>query len=155
MRTLTAPLALAGGGPTLPAGTCVYLPIWWVHRAERNWGLDAATFRPERHLDAGNKAGGVAGAAEGAGGGGGGGGGEGGKSASSFRSIAFSGGQRNCPGQRFAMVEATVLLATLLRAAKFELADPGFEVESVSTGVVQKPKGGEIWMRVSARTLED
>merc|ERR1712135_234911 len=62
----------------------------------------------------------------------------------SFRMIAFSGGQRNCPGKRFAMLEATVLLATLLRAAKFSVAEESKDLRPISTGVVQKPQSGQL-----------
>ena len=73
------------------------------------------------------------------------------KSAKSFRNVAFSGGQRNCVGQRFAMIESTVLLVLLMRALKFELTEESAEVHPVSSGVVQKPRAGELWLRVSAR----
>jgi len=135
VRTLEAPLELEGSPSgetkTLPAGTMVYLPIWWIHRDKRNWGADAEQFRPERHLKSGDEAQT--------------------KSASSFRMVAFSGGQRNCPGQRFAMTEATILFVTLLRGLSFSVAEESRGLAPVSTGVVQKPRGGELWMHVAPR----
>ena len=129
VRTLEQPMRLTEGGPLLPEGTMMCLPLWWIHRSELNWGLDAALFRPERHLEST----------------------EGIKTKSSFRMIAFSGGQRNCPGQRFAMLEATVLFATLIRTATFTVAEESANLLPVSSGVVQKPKSGELWMHVKAR----
>ena len=76
-----------------------------------------------------------------------------GKSANSFRHVSFSGGQRNCVGQRFAMIESTVLLVLLMRSLRFELADPTYEVSAVSAGIVQKPKDGELWMKVQPRAI--
>jgi cytochrome P450 len=132
----------------------VFLPIWWINRSTLNWGADAADFRPERHLGA-EGAGGPAevtpsGVREGADDGASTGGGGGGKSASGFRMLAFSGGQRNCVGQRFAMLEATVLFAILLRSCTFEIPADAPPVVPVSAGIVQKPKDG-IWMVVGAR----
>lgn len=135
VRSLEKPLRLTEDGPELPPGTLMYLPIWWIHRSEANWGSDASDFKPERHLE------GIGGS----------GGGQASKSAGSFRMIAFSGGQRNCPGKRFAMLEATVLLATLLRAAKFSVAEESKDLRPISSGVVQKPQSGQLWMHVEAR----
>jgi len=129
VRTLTEDMSLEGH--SLPAGTMVYMPIWWVHRYKPNWGDDADLFRPERHLDGGLRGSG--------------------KSASSFRQIAFSGGKRNCVGQRFAMIESTVLFVSLIRSLKFNLAPGCTELKSVSSGVVQKPANGELWLRASPR----
>ena len=129
VRSLEKPLELEG--KTLPAGTMCYVPIWWVHRSVMNWGDDAESFRPERHLEEE--------------------GGEAAKSASSFRHVAFSGGQRNCVGQRFAVLESVVLFALVVRSVRLTLAPGSEEVAVVSTGVVQKPKNGELWMNVAAR----
>ena len=58
--------------------------------------------------------------------------------------IPFSGGQRNCVGQRFAMLEAVAALATLVYHLDFEFTrdvtkDP---LVSVSSSFVQQPVGG-------------
>ena len=65
----------------------------------------------------------------------------------SFEPFGFA-GKRKCPGYRFAYVELTVVLATLLRNFKFDLVE-GQVVESVY-GLVTKPKE-EIWFTVSPR----
>jgi cytochrome P450 len=59
-----------------------------------------------------------------------------------LRTLAFSGGQRNCVGQRFAMIEATVMLAILVRDCEFKLPEGHPDPEAISSGVVQKPKAG-------------
>lgn len=133
VRTLEEDLTL--DGHVLPKGTMVYMPIWWIHRYAPNWGADAEAFRPERHLgdDGGEPR------AEG-------------KTANSYRFLAFSGGQRNCIGQRFAMLEATTLLVVLLRRCRFELPEGSSPPRAVSTGVVQKPEGGlRLHVRARAR----
>lgn len=133
VRTLEEDLSLEGGRYRIPKGTIIYIPIWRVHRYPPNWGDDAEEFRPERHLA---PAGGAEGGA--------------GKSATSYRFVAFSGGQRNCIGQRFAMLEATVLFAIILRRCRFELPEGAPPLRSVSTGIVQKPEGG-CWVHVRPR----
>ena len=55
--------------------------------------------------------------------------------------VAFSAGGRSCVGARFATLEATVLLASLLRRLKFS-STPGFELWPWNVGVVQKPRDG-------------
>jgi len=132
VRTLEKDLQLTEDGPIIPKNTMMYIPIWWIHRSPLNWGNDANVFRPERHLEENKLQ----------------------KSAGSFRLIAFSGGQRNCPGQRFAMMEALVMFTTLIRKLEFTVLKESRNVKSVSTGVVQKPKGGELWMHVKVRGVE-
>ncbi len=58
--------------------------------------------------------------------------------------------QRNCVGQRFAMLEATVLFAIILRGCKLSLPEGAPPLETIPAGVVQKPKNG-IWMLVAPR----
>ena len=107
----------------------MYLPIFWIHRDASNWGPDADAFKPARHLDAESTT----------------------KTADGgFRHVAFSGGQRNCVGQRFAMIESTVLFVVLLRKLRFTLMTDE-EVVPVTTGVVQKPKNGELWFHITSR----
>jgi cytochrome P450 len=43
-RHLTKSVDVAGH--SIPAGTMIYIPIWWVHRSIENWGPDAAEFKP-------------------------------------------------------------------------------------------------------------
>ena len=176
-RTLEADLDL--DGRTIPAGTMMWVPIWWVQRSRLNWGDDAEAFRPDRFLEGDDpslssdvgrgeppspppprpREGGLADhpvADHPHGGGASTAAGTpeplraGGAPPSALRSLAFSGGQRNCVGQRFAMLEATVMLAVLVRECSFELAAGHEDVHPVSAGVVQKPRGG-IWLHVAPR----
>jgi cytochrome P450 len=64
--------------------------------------------------------------------------------------LAFSGGARSCPGRHYALREATVALAWLIKDLKFCI-DPNFELEIEWKAVVQGPKGG-IPAKVSIRT---
>ena len=64
-----------------------------------------------------------------------------------FEPFGFA-GKRKCPGYRFAYVELTVILATLLRKIKFDLVEG--QVVTSEYGLVTKPKE-EIWVTVSPR----
>ncbi|CAF3887317.1 unnamed protein product [Rotaria sordida] len=63
--------------------------------------------------------------------------------------LPFSAGPRSCIGQNFAMLEAKIMLALLVRHFRFEL-EPGqkFTPEII---VTMRPKYG-MWMQVSPRT---
>lgn len=101
---------------TVPAGTAVWLPIWFIHRSEFNYDRPLA-FEPERFLDARAT-----------------------QSAKNF--FPFSAGKRNCVGQRFAMLEGTILLALIVRDLKFRMSPGAPEVKAVSAGVVMRAKDG-------------
>jgi cytochrome P450 len=62
--------------------------------------------------------------------------------------LAFSAGGRNCVGQKLAKAETCIIFAEILRHLKFELK-PGYELNSVRSGAIQKPKGG---MPMTVRT---
>ena len=55
--------------------------------------------------------------------------------------LPFGAGPRICIGSAFAVIEGTVLLATLLRGAQFGLPTPDFSPVPVSS-VVLEPQGG-------------
>ncbi|CAK4937172.1 unnamed protein product [Aphanomyces euteiches] len=129
VRTLESNMTI--GRHDVPAGTTVMLPIYWIHRYAPNWGPDAEAFRPERHLE--DDDGVNLGAKE-----------------KGFRMLAFSGGPRNCVGMRFAMLEAVIVLATLLSKCEFKRPDDAPPVRVALAGIVQKPKDG-IWLNVTPR----
>lgn len=128
-------------GFVIPKGTTVFLPIWTIHRLEYNFSR-ASEFIPERWVQKGPD----------------------GKwqmrdpsdtstsdvpPANSQAFFAFSGGARNCPGGRFAMQEATIVLAGMLRHLKFEtLSD--YQLVPDRIAVVQHPKDS-LPMRISRR----
>ena len=99
----------------IKAGTLIGLPIYVIHRHRKLWDdpdrFDPSRFAPER--EAGY---------------------------SRYQFMPFGAGPRICIGAAFALIEATVMLATLVRAARFE-SPPGQEPIPVSR-VVLLPKDG-------------
>lgn len=55
--------------------------------------------------------------------------------------FAFSAGGRSCPGYKFALQEAVIALSSLLRELKFTTV-PGYELEPVRKGIIQRPTNG-------------
>ncbi|EQC28152.1 hypothetical protein SDRG_14109 [Saprolegnia diclina VS20] len=124
-RTLEADLVL--DGHTIPAGTLVYLPIWEINRSRLNWGDDADAFRPERHVEGASDE--IC-------------------SDRTFRMMSFSAGPRNCVGMRFAMLEAVVMLATMLRRCWLTRPSDAPPVTPKISGILQVPAHG-VWVRVT------
>lgn len=87
------------GGQAIEAGTTVIVSPWIIHRHERLWD-DPGAFRPERFLPEKRKA------------------------IDRYAYIPFSAGPRVCIGAAFAMQEAMIALATILRAAEVEAITP-------------------------------
>ncbi|KAJ1283056.1 hypothetical protein BS78_03G098800 [Paspalum vaginatum] len=88
------------GGVRYPAGVLLMLPLLCIHHDKDVWGPDADEFRPERFAE------GVARASGG--------------DAPAF--FAFGGGPRTCVGQSFALLEAKMGLAMILRSFAFEFS---------------------------------
>lgn len=111
------------GGHEVPAGATVVLPQWVVHRDPR-WYPDPLAFHPDRWTDA-------------------------------FRAdlprlayFPFGAGPRRCIGDRFARLEATLVLATVLQDHRLELRpETSFEVEAAVTTRPAAP----VWMTVNER----
>jgi cytochrome P450 len=82
-------------GHTVRARTSMLIPIYAVHRHERRWSEPHA-FRPER-FSAENEA-----------------------AIPRYQYMPFGAGPRVCIGRAFAMLEATTMLATFIREARFE-----------------------------------
>ncbi|MCM3761955.1 cytochrome P450 [Alkalihalobacillus oceani] len=85
------------GGYEIPAGSEVMISQWAMHRNLRYFN-DPLTFSPERWDNIDNKP-------------------------SKYVYFPFGGGPRICIGERFAMMEAMLLLATIVREFRFELVD--------------------------------
>ncbi|MGI9412387.1 MAG: cytochrome P450 [Hyphomicrobiales bacterium] len=85
------------GGVDIKAGTLLVIPIYAIHRHQGLWDdpnrFDPERFAPDREADY-----------------------------SRYQFMPFGGGPRICIGATFALVEATVILATLMRAARFDYA---------------------------------
>ncbi|WP_405151393.1 cytochrome P450 [Sphaerisporangium sp. NBC_01403] len=103
------------GGYDVPAGTLVCVSPWVLHRDPRYWD-DPEAYRPERFA-AGRAAGHL-----------------------SHQYLPFGGGPRICVGQHFALVEATLVLAVILRTVRLELVE-GFPVEPEAL-VTLRPRHG-------------
>ncbi|KAK9742502.1 hypothetical protein RND81_03G177400 [Saponaria officinalis] len=80
----------------IPKGLSIWIPVLAIHHNEDLWGNDVNEFNPERFAS---------------------------KSFNSSRFIPFGGGPRNCIGQSFALVEAKIILATLVSKFKFTISD--------------------------------
>ncbi|KAL6506887.1 hypothetical protein OROHE_022324 [Orobanche hederae] len=96
-RTPTKPVKL--GNITLPVGVDLILLIGLVHSDPKIWGDDVHEFRPERFSD------GISGVTKG-----------------QFSFIPFGSGPKTCIGQHFAMVEAKLAMAMILKSFSFELS---------------------------------
>jgi cytochrome P450 len=107
--------AMELGGRTFMPGAQLIIPIFAIHRHRRLWD-DPDRFDPDRFLPAH----------------------ETGRPRTQY--MPFGGGARVCIGASFAMVEATALLATFVRAARFDW-DGHHKPEPVSR-ITLRPKGG-------------
>ncbi|XP_018481240.1 cytokinin hydroxylase isoform X2 [Raphanus sativus] len=85
------------GDLTIPKGLSIWIPVLAIHHSEELWGKDANEFNPERF---------------------------GGKPFAPGRHfIPFAAGPRNCIGQSFAMMEAKIILATLISKFNFAISN--------------------------------
>ncbi len=87
------------GGYSIPARATIYFSPWVLHRDGR-WFDEPETFRPERWLDGSTAR------------------------LPKYVYIPFGGGPRVCIGERFAMMEAVLVLVTILRGFRLEMAGP-------------------------------
>ena len=103
------------GEQYVPAGAIVIVAPWVLHRHRKLWDapevFDPGRFMPGRR-----------------------------ESIDRFAYLPFGAGPRICIGMGFALQEATLMLATILRQWRLDLA-PGHVVEPVQR-VTLKPKGG-------------
>ena len=111
------------GGYRLPAGATVGLYQWVIHRDPRFYD-DPLAFRPERWTDAFRS------------------------SLHPFAYFPFSGGPRRCLGDRFALLEAQLIVATILRRYHLE-AVPGEDLD-LAPSITLRPADG-LRMRVRRR----
>jgi cytochrome P450 len=111
------------GGNSYPAGTSVFISPWVLHRDGRHFANPEA-FMPERWL--GNLA----------------------RELPRFAYMAFGGGPRICIGQRFAMIEAMLILATMVQrfAAEWQADHKVTPFPSITL----RPSGG-VWLKIRER----
>ncbi|MGO9597354.1 MAG: cytochrome P450 [Isosphaeraceae bacterium] len=94
-RENTEPVEL--GGYRVPVGTTVFMPQWTIHRDAR-WFDEPETFRPDRWENGLRER------------------------IHRYAYFPFGGGPRICIGNSFAMMEASLLLATIARRFRLTLA---------------------------------
>ena len=111
-------------GFRVPARATIYMSPWVLHRDPR-WFVEPDKFLPERWLD-----GLVA-------------------RLPRFAYMPFGGGPRVCIGDRFAMMEAALILATISRRYRLERTSDAEIVPFPS--ITLRPEGG-VWMKVSRRS---
>ncbi|MDG4649068.1 cytochrome P450 [Roseibacterium sp. SDUM158017] len=115
----TARMADRLGAALIRPGDTVMIPVWALHRHRRLWDAPDA-FDPSRWLGAARP--------------------------DRWGYLPFGDGPRICIGQRFALQEATVILATLLARFRFT-AVPGRSPRPV-TILTTRPEGG-VWLEVA------
>ncbi|HEY3170450.1 MAG TPA: cytochrome P450 [Thermoanaerobaculia bacterium] len=111
------------GGYPIPAGATVFMSPWVMHRDPR-WFASPEKFLPERWLD------GLA------------------ARLPRFAYMPFGGGPRVCIGDRFATMEAVLVLATVARRYRLERISDAEVVPFPS--ITLRPEGG-VWMKLSLR----
>ena len=111
------------GGKQLRAGSLIIMPMFVMHRHRRMWEdpdrFDPDRFAPEREA-----------------------------TYPRYQYMPFGAGPRICIGASFAMAEAAVMLATFVRANRFEV--PVGHVPTPVSGITLRPTGGmplRIWPR--------
>lgn len=107
------PVTLAG--VNLSPGTIIIMPIYAIHRHRKLWD-DPGRFDPDRFLP------------------------EREKTYARAQFMPFGFGPRTCIGSSFAMLEATALLATFVRGARFEW--DGRHLPEPVSRITLRPKGG-------------
>jgi cytochrome P450 len=120
-RESTQPFEL--GGYSFPTGTTIFIVPWLLHRDPRYFAEPEA-FRPERWM--GNLA----------------------RELPRFAYMPFGGGPRICIGQRFAMMEAVLVLATLVQ--RFSMHWQPDRKVTPFPSITLRPNGG-VWLKLSER----
>jgi cytochrome P450 len=101
-------------GYRVEAGTMAIVSFYALHRDPALWA-EPLRFDPDRFLP------------------------ERSKGRSRWQYLPFGGGPRSCIGDHFAMLEATLALATLIRAVEIESLDVEFPLETPFTVVAARP----------------
>jgi cytochrome P450 len=112
-RVFTGPLTIAG--EHFEPGDVAMIPVYCIHRHRRLWA-DPALFDPDRFTPQREAA------------------------LRRYQFMPFGIGGRACVGSAFAITEAQIVLATLIRAARYEWTDRR-EPEPVSRDTL-RPRGG-------------
>jgi cytochrome P450 len=118
-REPTEPVEL--GGYLIPAGTTVFMAQWVIHRDGR-WFDDPEAFRPERWAD------GLM------------------QRIHRYAYFPFGGGPRICIGNNFALMEATLILATIARRYRVTLT-PDARIAPLPTITLRPAHGVKVVLR--------
>ena len=114
------------GGYRVPAGTTIFMSPWVMHRDERFFA-DPLAFRPERWEN------------------------DFAKTLPRFAYLPFGGGPRVCIGNNFALMEAALILAAVLRRYRLQLP-PGTKIDPFAS-ITLRPRQG-MPMKVERRKLK-
>ncbi len=121
MRSLTRDIDV--DGYRVEAGTVAFVSFYSMHRDPALWDdplrFDPDRFTPERS-----------------------------QGRSRWQYLPFGGGPRSCVGDHFAMLEATLALATIIRAAEIESVDDEFPLETPFTVITAAPISARIRTRM-------
>ena len=109
-RETTRPFSV--GERTIPAGVDLHLSVIRVHRDER-WYDDPLAFRPERWVGANDRP--------------------------NYAYVPFGAGPRSCLGRAFALTEAKLVLASVLRAFELDWGDD--DPLAITPEMTTQPKG--------------
>lgn len=112
-------------GFTVPKGSTVVIVTYALHRDPRYFP-EPEEFRPERFLP------------------------ENSTGRPAYAYVPFSAGLRNCIGQRFALMEEKVVLASVLRSFTVEACQKREELQPVGELILRPEKG--IWVKLEKRT---
>jgi len=112
-------------GYRLEAGTVAVVSFYAMHRDPELWD-DPLTFDPDRFLP------------------------ERSQGRSRWQYLPFGGGPRSCIGDHFAMLEATLALATIVRAARIESLNDDFPLATPFTVVAAEPIDARVHPRTSS-----
>jgi cytochrome P450 len=115
---------LAVDGCRAEAGTVAVVSFYAMHRDPKLWD-DPLRFDPDRFLP------------------------ERSQGRSRWQYLPFGGGPRSCIGDHFAMLEATLALATVIRAARIESLGENFPLATPFTVVAAAPIGARVHARTS------
>jgi cytochrome P450 len=116
---------LSVDGYRLEAGTMAIVNFYAMHRDPELW-VAPRTFWPDRFLP------------------------ERSEGRSRWQYLPFGGGPRSCIGDHFAMLEATLALATIVRAARIESLKDDFPLATPFTVVAAESVDARVYPRVSS-----
>jgi cytochrome P450 len=106
------------GGIVIPVGTTLFMPQWTIHRDAR-WFDEPLAFRPDRWADGLQER------------------------IPRYAYFPFGGGPRICIGNNFALMEASLLLATIARRFRLRLA-PDAEIIPLPTLTLRPGRGVKV-----------